>query len=158
MKLSKARPARALPPKAAKVYEEGVKLMEEGFKAAAAASGGVVAGGAVEIARRPTSQRISPNAWKRPKKQASSQARRLTPTWEEKNRVREELARAKAEEQTYRELAQAERAEERRRREQRLRAKEAAQRRGMVVQKITNTQKLRKLTPAQMRKLVRISE
>ncbi len=79
-----------------------------------------------------------------------------TKSYAERMEEKEERARMKAQEESYKALIKAEKEEERRKAEQRKQQKEENERKGMVVQKITNTKKLKKLTPKQMRQIMKM--
>ena len=79
-----------------------------------------------------------------------------TKSYAERMEEKEERARMKAQESSYKALINNERDEERRKAEQRKKQKEENERKGMVVQKITNTKKLKKLTPKQMRQIIKM--
>jgi hypothetical protein len=69
---------------------------------------------------------------------------------------KEERDRMKNEEKELNELLKQEKADERRKAEQRKQQKEENEKKSMVVQKITNTKKLKKLTPKEMRHIMKM--
>ncbi len=96
--------------------------------------------------------------FKNPQKRFSSvvKTKGLKKTFAERMALREDQKRIKQKHDALKEAYYEEQREERRRLEQRKKMKEENEKKSAVVQRISNTKKLKKLTPKQMRYIVKM--
>lgn len=111
-------------------------------------SDGTVAGG-----------RLGTSKWKRERSKFTSMVK-LTKsqmmTYEKRMELKKERDAMKEQEASYKALMSTERKDEARRIEQRRKQREENEKKSMITQKITNTKKLKKLTPKQMRQIIKM--